>query len=110
MPIFTNKKYKCYSTSKYTGEEGQIWFVRVVPPPFEINDQYIAITTPYVILETSQRDWENYFERVLPKMAIHPPVLAYNELLKYGDSAEINSPLFAEISSPFHSHDFAQTA
>ena len=82
--IFTNKKYKCYSTSKYTGEEDQIWFVRVVPPPFEINDQYIAITTPYVILETSQRYWENYFERVLPKMAIHPPVLAYNELLKYG--------------------------
>ncbi len=29
---------------------------------------------------------------------------------KETDSAEINSPLFAEISSPFHSHDFAQTA
>ena len=82
--IFTHKKYKCYSSSRYTGEEGRIWLVRIAPPPFEINDQYIAITTPYVILDTSQRDWESYFERVLPKMAIHPPLLAYNELLKYG--------------------------
>ncbi len=82
--IFTHKRYKCYSSSSYTGEEGQIWFVRIAPPPFEINDQYIAITTPYVILGTSQRDWESYFERVLPKMAMHPPLLAYNELLKYG--------------------------
>ncbi len=82
--IFTHKRYKCYSSSSYTGKEGEIWLVRIAPPPFEINDQYIAITTPYVILGTSRRDWESYFERVLLKMAIHPPLLAYNELLKYG--------------------------
>ena len=82
--IFTHKKYKCYSASKYPGEEGEIWFVRIAPPPFEINDQYIAITTPYVILGTGQRDWESYFDRVLSKMEIHPPLSAYNELLKYG--------------------------
>ena len=82
--IFTDRKYKCYSSSKYTGKTGQIWFLRIAPPPFEINDQHIAITTPYVIYNTSRRDWEDYFERVLPKLAIHPPLLAHNELLKYG--------------------------
>lgn len=82
--IFTNKEYRCYSATKYQGKEGEIWLVRLAPPPFNMSDLYITITTPYIIYNTNQKDWEDYFDRVLPKMGINPPVLAYHELMKYG--------------------------
>lgn len=82
--IFTHKEYKCYSSSTYQGNEGEIWLVRLAPPPFSLSDLYITITTPYVINNSKQRDWEEYFERVLPGIGINPPLLAYNELMKYG--------------------------
>jgi len=82
--IFTHKEYRCYSATKYQGEENEIWLVRLAPPPFSISDLYITITTPYVIYHFNQKDWQDYFKRVLPKMGINPPLLAYNELMKYG--------------------------
>jgi len=49
-----------------------------------MSDLHITITTPYIIYNTNQQDWEGYFERVLPKIDKNPPILAYNELMKYG--------------------------
>jgi hypothetical protein len=63
---------------------GEIWLVRLVPPPFGMGDLHINITTPYIIYNTNQKDWEDYFERVIPKVGKNPPIRAYNELMKYG--------------------------
>lgn len=82
--IFTHKEYRCYSANKYQGNKGEIWLVRLAPPPFNMGDLYITITTPYIIFNTNHKDWEDYFKRVLPKVGKNPPILAYNELMKYG--------------------------
>ena len=86
--IFTKIQYRCHVGSGYTGRKNEIWFARIVPPPFNINDQYIVITTPYVVIETPKEDWEEYFNRSLPRVGIDPPILAYTELMKHG--LEIN--------------------
>ncbi|MBA7651674.1 hypothetical protein ES703_59493 [subsurface metagenome] len=86
--IFTKIQYRCHVGSGYTGRKNEIWFARIVPPPFSINDQYIVITTPYVVIETPKEDWEEYFNRTLPRVGIDPPILAYTELMKHG--LEIN--------------------
>ena len=86
--IFTKIQYRCHVGSGYTGRKNEIWFTRIIPPPFNINDQYIVITTPYVVIETLKVDWEEYFNRTLPRVGIDPPILAYTELMKHG--LEIN--------------------
>lgn len=86
--IFTKSKYRCHVGSGYTGEKNEIWFARIVPPPFSINDQYIVITTPYVVVETPKENWKDYFNRTLPRVGIDSPILAYHELMKHG--LEIN--------------------
>jgi len=86
--IFPKRQYRCHVGSGYTGRKNEIWFTRIVPPPFNINDQYIVITTPYVVIETLKVDWEEYFNRTLPRVGIDPTILAYNELMKHG--LEIN--------------------
>ena len=82
--IFTHRLYKCHSSSTYQGNEGELWLVRLAVPPFSLSDQYIAMTTPYVLLNSNQSDWENYFEHLLPRLGISPPLMAYEELMKYG--------------------------
>lgn len=82
--IYTHKEYKGYCANKYQGNKGEVWLVRLAPPPFEIGDLHYAVTTPYIIYNTNQKDWEEYFERVVPKAGKNPPILAYNELMKYG--------------------------
>ncbi|MBN2736421.1 MAG: hypothetical protein JXR70_05525 [Spirochaetales bacterium] len=82
--IFTRKEYRCYSANKYQGNKGEIWLVRLAPPPFDMGDLHITITTPYIIINSTRKDWEEYFERVLPKLGKNPPILAYHELMKYG--------------------------
>ncbi|HDY69023.1 MAG TPA: hypothetical protein ENH85_14690 [Candidatus Scalindua sp.] len=86
--IFTKIQYRCHVGSGYTGRKNEIWFTRIIPPPFNINDQYIVITTPYVVIETLKVDWGEYFNRTLPRVGIDPPILAYTELMKHG--LEIN--------------------
>ena len=82
--IFTHKLYRCHSSSKYQGKKGELWLTRLAPPPFNMSDLHVAITTPYVLLGSSQGDWETYFDQMLPRFKIEPPLLAYEELMKYG--------------------------
>ena len=82
--IFTHKLHKCHCSSNYQGAKGELWLVRLAPPPFGMGDQYVTITTPYVLLNSSQQDWESYFAHVLPRLGVDPPLLAYEELMKYG--------------------------
>jgi hypothetical protein len=82
--IYTQQRRLCHSASGYPGKEGEIWFVRLAPPPFGLGDLHTALTTPYVMRGVSEKDWEGYFERVLPRLKIDPPVSAHGELMKYG--------------------------
>ena len=82
--VFIHKSVRSHSASGYQGIEGEIWFVRLAPPPFDMGDQYVTMTTPYVITGTNTDDWLQYFDRTLPRIGTSPPILAYEELMKFG--------------------------
>ena len=93
--LVTNREIKAISASGYSGRAGEIWFARVLPPPFETAafDYSVVFTTPYVLgklgperrfLTSVEEDWLAYFKRNLPRTRKETEVLAHDHLMKYG--------------------------
>lgn len=93
--LVTNNEIKAISPSGYLGNPGEIWFARVLPPPFETEafDYSLVFTTPYVLGKLGQRrefvpfveeDWLAYFKRNLPRTNNEAEAPAYCHLMKYG--------------------------
>jgi hypothetical protein len=53
--------------SGYGGQKGELWYVRVFPPPLHGGSEDVAFTTPYVVVRPGLPDWHEYFHRALPK-------------------------------------------
>lgn len=93
--LITNREIEAIVPSGYQGTKGEIWFARVMPPPFETGQfgYSVVITTPYIVgelqdkssfLKASERDWLVYFERNLKRTGLDEKVAAYEFLMKYG--------------------------
>ena len=93
--LITNREMEAIVPSGYRGNQGEIWFARVMPPPFETGqfDYSIVLTTPYLVsdlrdnfhfLRGSEKGWLEYFERNLKKTGRGDKVSAYEFLMKYG--------------------------
>lgn len=96
--LYTNKLYKTHVVTQYNGFPGEIWYVRLLPDPFNNLDFYITFTTPYVIINAlthreivninelmySEKDWLDYIERNLNKIKVQEPEKAYYLFMKYG--------------------------
>ena len=89
----TGTKYRCISPAGYMGKPGEIWFVRILPEPFESLPMgySLVFTTPYVIGRYSgrfapadPREWQAFLDRAIPKTGIADAADAYSHLLKYG--------------------------
>lgn len=84
--IVTDKRYPCYVPTGYPGKEGQLWYVRLLPPlsGYHYN---VAFTTPYILL-TAKDEWISFLNRTVPQLkAPFGPRLvsdAIHDLLKYG--------------------------
>ena len=61
--LLTDKKFSCICTSSYQGVKDEIWYIRIVPNLDKVYDYHITLTTPYVIIKYSEKDWLNFFER-----------------------------------------------
>ncbi len=100
--LISERVETCFVPAGYTGEKGELWFVRVVPP---LNDRYrysIVITTPYVIQSPAKNEWLAYFRDVLPNLAAGGNSGGgLNQLMKYGLS-RLYWPSF--ISGSFCGH------
>jgi hypothetical protein len=113
--LVTNTEIKAISTSGYLGNAGEVWFARVLPPPFATAafDYSVVFTTPYVLGKLGPRrefvsfveeDWLAYFKRSLPKTNQETEVSAYDYLMKYGLSRNYwNEYIF--LSYRNHRHD-----
>ena len=113
--LITNREIKAISASGYHGNPGEIWFARVLPPPFENKsfEYSVVFTTPYVLGKNGSRnefipfvekDWLDYFERNLKKIRTSEKELAYEQLMKYGLSRNYwNEYVF--LSYRNHRHD-----
>lgn len=93
--FITNREIEAVVPSGYQGTQGEIWFARVMPPPFETREfgYCVVLTTPYLVgelqdksyfLRGSQEKWMEYFERNLQKTGRSDKVSAYEFLMKYG--------------------------
>lgn len=92
--FITGKKHRCIVPAGYTGMAGEIWFVRVLPEPFEsVPMGYsLVFNTPYVLatkkngryMTADASEWQAFFDRTLPKTGIQDSRKAYADLMKYG--------------------------
>lgn len=82
--LITGDTRDCYVASRYQGTPGELWLVRLLPPPVPQLPYWVAFTTPYVIVRPGLAEWMAYFERSLPLTKVLDPGLAYAELMKFG--------------------------
>jgi hypothetical protein len=61
--ILDGHVYRCIVPSGYRGAEGELWYVRLLPPLTEAFAHGVAFTSPYVLRNTSEADWLAFFER-----------------------------------------------
>jgi len=60
---------RCHPTSGYRGEDGQIWFARLLPPMNDLVDYHIVFTTPYVMTGTTEAMISAYLKREIKSLA-----------------------------------------
>jgi hypothetical protein len=63
--IAAKQELQCWCSSGYRGRQGEIWYVRVVPPFVQGLTRSVTMSTPYVFTDSSRRTWENFFQRHL---------------------------------------------
>ena len=93
----TGTQHRCVVPAGYGGRPGEIWFVRVLPQPFETMQKgySLVFNTPYVVCREEEgrfvfadpKEWEAFFERTIPKTGIENAGEAYAHLMKYGLSS-----------------------
>jgi hypothetical protein len=67
------------------GQLGELWYVRVLPPPFAGGSAHVVYTTPYVVLTPEPREWLAYFSRALPKQSGSE---GYERHMKFGPTRD----------------------
>ena len=93
--LITDKEIEAIVPSGYNGSKGEIWFARVMPPPFNTDpfDHDVVFTTPYIVGELQDiyrfsRGREDscleFFERNLKRTGRRDKISAYEFLMKYG--------------------------
>ena len=65
----------------YEGKKGELWYARLLPPPFAGGREHVVITTPYIILHPGFEEWLAYFQRTLSATA---RARHYEHHMKYG--------------------------
>lgn len=71
--------------SGYRGQKGELWYVRVLPPPIPGGLEHVVFTTPYIVLRPGLDQWLAYFRRALAETA---RVDDYERHMKYGPNRE----------------------
>jgi len=84
--IATDSVSRCIVPAGYAGEKGQIWYARVLPPPWSAGSEHVVFTTPYIVLATPLPQWIAYFCRVLPDAPPQARVDEAERHMKYGPS------------------------
>ena len=80
----TDRIFQCICPAGYTGEKGEIWLDRLLPPLLDTDPWLVAIT-PYVISHPKAA-WDAYFERTLFRMRKPSLDEAYEKLMKQGEN------------------------
>lgn len=84
--LVTGHSVRAISPAGYMGQKGELWYVRVLPPPFPAMREHVVFTTPYLLLKANEYEWQSYFRRTLPDASPEARIEAYENHMKYGPS------------------------
>jgi len=79
----------------YRGRRGELWYVRVLPPPVP-GSEHVVFTTPYLLLRPGEREWQAYFRRTLPDAPPEKRIARYEHHMKYGPTRDYWSEFVVE--------------
>ena len=82
--IGTGSACRAIVPAGHRGQAGELWYVRVLPPPAPGIVEHVAFSTPYVLLEPGPAEWQAYFGRALPEAPPPARLDAYERHMKYG--------------------------
>lgn len=81
--IVTDNIIHAICPTSYEGKVGEIWFVRIFPPVNE-NTYPIIMTTPYIILNSTEDDWLRFFSKKGIKKGFFDTDYKLLQFMKYG--------------------------
>lgn len=84
--LVTEQVFRVICAAGYQGKEGELWYVRVFPPPGPEFEEHVVFTTPYLLINPSESEWRAYFARTLPDGEPAQIQAAYTRHMKYGPS------------------------
>jgi hypothetical protein len=94
--LFSGRSYTSLVPAGYLGHAGELWYARVLPPPFADSDDSVVVTTPYCLIAPGKKEWTAFLERTMLKTGLPLNVPALTEtgiatgypalevLMKYG--------------------------
>lgn len=82
--LVTDAVYRAIVPSGYRGRRGELWYVRVLPPPLPGGTEHVVFTTPYLLLNPGIPDWRAYFHRTLPDAPMQDRIAGYEHHMKFG--------------------------
>ncbi len=69
--------------SGYSGQVGELWFTRVLPPPLTSAD-HVVFTSPYVLIAPDVAAWTTYLNRMASKEPAGTRAKTLEQHLKWG--------------------------
>jgi len=82
--LVTNRVCRAIVPSGYRGQPGELWYVRVLPPPLPGLSEHVVFTTPYLLLWPGESEWQAYFRRALSDASLSDRGAHYEHHMKFG--------------------------
>jgi hypothetical protein len=85
LDLVTNQQCLSVCESGFSGNAGELWFTRVLPPPLG-HAEHVVFTSPYVLISPNATGWTQYFDRIAAKDSARLRIEALERHLKWGTS------------------------
>lgn len=83
--LITERNFPALCPTGYRGHKGELWYVRLLPPlEPQITRSWVAMTTPYVLLDASKMEWIDFLRRTMLQCKGADELKRLYNLLKYG--------------------------
>ncbi|MCG6867561.1 MAG: hypothetical protein LJE91_02185 [Gammaproteobacteria bacterium] len=86
--LVTDRVCRAICPSGYRGRKGELWYVRVLPPPVPGLEEHVVFTTPYLLIRPSEHEWQAYFRRTLPNAPSVERIAKYEHHMKFGPARD----------------------
>ena len=83
--LMGNEVIACICPAGYQGtHQGELWFVRILPPVLAPFDYSVIFITPYVLLSPDKNSWEAYLNRTISDKKTKTTANSLENLMKQG--------------------------